>query len=57
VLARTCAVIRRHRHTLRHLKVPMLRQDGAPALADALAECTGRSRSVHGSSSARLCAR
>jgi hypothetical protein len=40
VLAQTCAVLRRHRHTLRRLKVPTLRQDGAPSFADALAECT-----------------
>jgi voltage-gated potassium channel Kch len=41
VLAQTCAVIRRHRHTLRRLKVPTLQQqDGARALASALAECT-----------------
>jgi hypothetical protein len=39
VLARTCAVIRRHQHTLRRLKVPTLRL-GALAFADALAECT-----------------
>jgi hypothetical protein len=40
LLAQTCAVIRRHRHTLRRLKVPRLRQYDAPAFADALAECT-----------------
>jgi hypothetical protein len=44
LLARTCDVVRRHRHTLRRLKVPT-RQHGrrpavAGALADALAECT-----------------
>jgi hypothetical protein len=40
VLAGTCAVVRRHRHTLRRLKVPVLRQDDAADFADALAECT-----------------
>jgi hypothetical protein len=41
LLAQTCAVIRRHRHTLRRLKAPTLQQrDGAQAFADALAECT-----------------
>jgi hypothetical protein len=40
VLAQTCAVLRRHRHTLRRLKVPRLRSDGAPAFADALAACS-----------------
>jgi hypothetical protein len=40
VLARTCGVVRRYRHTLRRLKVPSVRQSGAPAYADALAECT-----------------
>jgi hypothetical protein len=40
VLARTCDVVRRHQHTLRRLKVPILRQGGVPALAAALAECT-----------------
>jgi hypothetical protein len=39
LLARTCAVLRRHRHTLRRLKVPTL-EGGGPAVADALAECT-----------------
>jgi hypothetical protein len=38
--ARTCALIQRHRHTLRRLKVPGLRQYDAPGIADALAECT-----------------
>jgi hypothetical protein len=40
LLVRTCAVVRRHRHTLRRLIVPILRQAGVPAFADALAECT-----------------
>jgi hypothetical protein len=41
LLARTCAVIRRHRHTLRRLNVPGLAQNRASsAFADALAECT-----------------
>jgi hypothetical protein len=44
VLAGTCAVVRRHRHTLRRLKVPLfdrtLRHDDAAGFADALAECT-----------------
>jgi hypothetical protein len=40
LLAQTCAVLRRHRHRLRLLKVPGLGQDAAPAFADALAECT-----------------
>jgi hypothetical protein len=37
VLARTCAVVRRHRHTLRRLKVPTLGLDDAPGFAAALA--------------------
>jgi hypothetical protein len=40
LLTQTCAVVRRHRHTLRRLKVPILRLDGVPVFADALAECT-----------------
>jgi hypothetical protein len=40
LFARMCAVIRRHRHTLRHLKVPGLAARDAPAVADALAACT-----------------
>jgi hypothetical protein len=41
VLAQTCALVQRHRHTLGRLKVPILRQDGAlSAFAGALAECT-----------------
>jgi hypothetical protein len=40
-LARTCDVVRRHRHTLRRLKLPASGRDGAlPAFAAALAECT-----------------
>jgi hypothetical protein len=40
LLARTCDVVRRHRHTLRRLKVPRLLRYNAPTFADALAECT-----------------
>jgi hypothetical protein len=41
VLARTCDVLRRHRHTLRRLKLPACGRDGTlSASADALAECT-----------------
>jgi hypothetical protein len=40
VLAGFCAVVRRHRHTLRRLKMPMLPFNDASAFADALANCT-----------------
>jgi hypothetical protein len=40
-IARMSAVVRRHRHTLRHLKVRLMEGDGTPpAFANALAECT-----------------